>query len=457
MVTGASGNVGTGVLRALASQLPDTQVVGVCRRPPTHGHPYERVRWHAVDLAAPSAVADMGAAMTDADVVIHLALAVQPVRDEDYLYRANVVGTQSVLDAMTAAGVRQLVYASSLGIYAPGSGEPVTEDWPTTGQATSIYSRHKVMVEQILDEFERQHPEVTVSRFRPTVVVQREAAWLIKSLYLGPLVPRSALGLLRRRELPVLPLPARLRLQFVHADDVGDAVIRLTTQRARGSFNIAADVLDTAALADLVGARPVEVPPTAVRTVVAALSALRIVALTPGWYDVAFNTPLMDTSKARRVLGWTPGRSSAESARELIEGLAEEAVGTSAAMGWQLRPRRDVRGAIDRAHDVTLGLWGVSALARAVGVRRARAVDAAVVAANLVTGTPMALDRVLDRRADPVALLAPVAVIAALGATVRGGWLAVAATGALQLLRMSERNQRKKAVITQSFSPAAGG
>lgn len=96
-------------------------------------------------------------------------------------------------------------------------------------------------------------------------------------------------------------------------------------------------------------------------------------------------------------------------------------------------------------------------MARAVGVRRARAVDAAVVAANLVTGTPMALDRVLDRRADPVALLAPVAVIAALGATVRGGWLAVAATGALQLLRMSERNQRKKAVITQSFSPAAGG
>lgn len=166
----------------------------------------------------------------------------------------------------------------------------MTEDWPTTGQATSIYSRHKVMVEQILDEFERQHPEVTVSRFRPTVVVQREAAWLIKSLYLGPLVPRSALGLLRRRELPVLPLPARLRLQFVHADDVGDAVIRLTTQRARGSFNIAADVLDTAALADLVGARPVEVPLTAVRTVVAALSALRIVALTPGWYDVAFNT-----------------------------------------------------------------------------------------------------------------------------------------------------------------------
>jgi nucleoside-diphosphate-sugar epimerase len=448
VVTGASGNVGTGVLRALVSQLPDTEVVGVCRRPPTHGAVYERVRWHAVDLAAPTAVADVGAAMSGADVVIHLALAVQPVRDEDYLYRANVVGSQAVLRAMATAGVKQLVYASSLGIYAPrdGATAPVSEDWPTTGQTTSVYSRHKVEVENILDQFEVSHPEVTVARFRPTVVVQREAAWLIKNLYLGPLVPTSALQMLRRRELPVLPLPAQLGLQFVHADDVGDAVVRLTTQQARGSFNIAADVLDTAALADLVGARPIGLPPRAVRAAVSALSAARIVALTPGWYDVAFQTPLMDTSKARQSLGWGPRHSSTDSARELIEGLADGAVGDSAAMGWQPQPPTDVRDAVDRAHDVTLLLWGALTVARAAGIRRVRAVDAAVVASNVVTGTPMALDRVLERRADPVALLAPVAVVAALGATVRGGWPAVAATGALALLRTLER-RRKKAVI----------
>ncbi|WP_231737535.1 NAD-dependent epimerase/dehydratase family protein [Mycobacterium sp. IS-1742] len=458
MVTGASGNVGTGVLRALARQLPDAEVVGVCRRPPTHGQPYERVRWHAVDLSAPSAAADLELALRGADVVVHLALAVHPVRDEDYLYRANVRGTQALLDAMTAAGVGQLVYASSLGIYAPGSGPPVTEDWPTTGQATSVYSRHKVMVERILDRFELDHPEATVSRFRPTVVVQREAAWLIKSLYLGPLVPTSVLGLLRRRELPVLPVPGRLELQFVHADDVGDAVVRLITQQVRGSFNIAADVLDTAALAALVGARPVTVPPQAVRTLIAALSAVRVVALTPGWYDVAFKTPLMDTSKARRTLGWTPAWSSTDSARELIEGLADGAVGTSEAMGWELRPRRDVRGAIDRAHDVTLGVWGALAVLRAVGGRRARAVDAAVVASNLASGTPMALDRVFERRTDPVALLAPVAVVAALGATVRGGWPAVAATGVLQVLRVSERRRRATKLVSDAeFSAASPG
>ena len=153
VVTGASGNVGPGVLRALARQLPDADVIGVCRRPPTDGNLYEHVRWHAVDLSSPDAVARLAPAMQSADVVIHLALAVQPVRDEDYPYRANVLGTQAVLRAMTTAGVQQLVYASSLGIYAPGATAPVSEDWPDTGQEASTYSRHKVIVERLLDQF----------------------------------------------------------------------------------------------------------------------------------------------------------------------------------------------------------------------------------------------------------------------------------------------------------------
>jgi UDP-glucose 4-epimerase len=440
VVTGASGNVGTGVLRALARELPGAEVVGVCRRPPTGGADYERVHWHAVDLSRPDAALRLIPAMRDADVVVHLALAVKPVLDDDYLYRANVRGSQAVLSAMTAAGVGQLVYASSLGIYAPGGGStPVAEEWPDTGQDTSTYSRHKVVVERLLDEFERDHPDVAVSRFRPTVVVQREAAYLIRSLYLGPLVPRSALQMLRRRQLPVLPLPAGTALQFVHADDVGDAVVRMIRQRARGSFNVAADVVDARALGELVGGRPIALRPALVRSVVSALSAARVIALTPGWYDVAFNTPVMDTTKAQRVLGWTPAHSSTQSARELIEGLADEAVGDSAATGLNAAPRVNPRAVVQLVHDASLMSWGALTVLRAAGFGRPGVPDRAVMALNLVSGTPMAIDRVLERRRDPVALLAPAAVVAALAASVRGGWPAVATTAVLQVLNVLER------------------
>lgn len=441
LVTGASGNVGTGVLRALAAHVPDAEVIGVCRRPPVRGRAYERIRWHAVDLAAPNAAALLGPAMRSADVVIHLALSVQPVRDTGYLYRANVLGTRAVLDAMTAARVTYLVYASSLSAYAPGLGEPVAESWPITGQHTSTYSRHKVLVEQLLDRFVLDHPEMVVVRFRPTVVVQREAAFLFRGLYVGSFLPRAAIKLLRVGALPVVPLPDGLRLQCVHADDVGEAVVALMLNHASGSFNVAADVLDHQGIAALIKARAVPIDPRLMRRAVLLLSRLGIVAVTPGWYDVATNSPLMDTCRIERELGWAPKWSSAAAAQELINGLAEGAVGSTAATGYKERGRMTKSWSARRIHDASLMFWGVLAVARAAGFGRAGAPDAVVVAANLVSGTPMAVDRVRARRRDAVALLAPVAVGAALLAQMRGGWTPVAAVATLGALAAADRHR----------------
>jgi UDP-glucose 4-epimerase len=444
-VTGASGNVGTGVLRALAQHHPDAEIVGVCRRPPTSGDVFRRVRWHAVDLSRPDAADALAPAMSGADVVIHLALALYPVDDTAYLFRANVVGSQAVLHAMAAAGVRHLVYASSLGVYAHGPRRPVPETWPATGQSTSTYSRHKVMVETILDEFEQEHPDTLVSRFRPTVVVQRAAASMVSTLYLGPWIPRPVLRVLARQALPVMPMPDGLALQFVHADDVGEAVVALMTQRCHGSFNVAADVLDSAGLAALVGARPVPVGARLARRAISALHWLGVVAVTPGWYDIATNTPLMDTTKLRDATGWAPTRSSHDSARELIEGLADGAVGESPALGSdQEAPPMTVNPAVGVVHDVSLGLWGALALTHAVRNTRPGLADAAVVATNLTAGTPAALARVLEKRRDPVALLAPATVGAAVLTTRRGGWPPVAATALLAAFALAERRRARR-------------
>jgi len=79
-----------------------------------------------------------------------------------------------------------------------------------------------------------------------------------------------------------------------------------------------------------------------------------------------------------------------------------------------------------------------------VGVGRAGVIDAAFVVANLVAGTPAALDRLRTRRRDPVALLAPVAVVAAVASTIRGGWMSVASVAILNLLAEAEQRRAKK-------------
>jgi nucleoside-diphosphate-sugar epimerase len=129
-----------------------------------------------------------------------------------------------------------------------------------------------------------------------------------------------------------LPVPRGLALQFVHADDVAAAIVAILDRRAEGAFNLAAEPLDTAGLAALVNAKPWALPPTLVRNVVRALFAVRAVPVSPGWFDLALRSPLIDSGRARRELDWQPRRSSALTANELLTALAGREHGTSPAL-----------------------------------------------------------------------------------------------------------------------------
>src|SRR5207248_9473075 len=137
-------------------------VLGMARRVPPRRWP--KTEWEQADVVRD----DLASRFQGADAVVHLAWAIQPSRDEATLHAVNVEGSRRVFDAVARAGVPALVYASSVGAYAPGPKDrAVDESWPTTGIATSFYSRHKAAVERILDSFEAAHPGVRVVRLRP--------------------------------------------------------------------------------------------------------------------------------------------------------------------------------------------------------------------------------------------------------------------------------------------------
>jgi nucleoside-diphosphate-sugar epimerase len=129
-----------------------------------------------------------------------------------------------------------------------------------------------------------------------------------------------------------LPVPRGLALQFVHADDVAAAIVTILERRTPGAFNLAAEPLDTAGLAALVDAKPLELPPAVVRAVVRGLFTARAVPVSPGWFDLAMRAPLIDPGRARRELDWQPRRSSTLTAKELITALAGRESGSSPAL-----------------------------------------------------------------------------------------------------------------------------
>src|ERR1044072_6857848 len=144
IVTGATGNVGTSVIEALSEEPQVDEAVGLARRRPSWEPP--KTTWIDADVLS----SDLTEAFDGADPVIHLASAlppsrapgapsssltealdaadaviplpwaIQPSRDEEPLERINLEGSRRVFDAVAAAGVPKLVYASSVGAYTSG-------------------------------------------------------------------------------------------------------------------------------------------------------------------------------------------------------------------------------------------------------------------------------------------------------------------------------------------------
>ena len=336
VVVGASGNVGTAVLRRLAREDRVDAVTGVARRVPggAPGEPYDGVEWHAVDVGADGAVGALTDVFAGAGAVIHLAWQIQPSHDRTAIRATNVTGTAHVAQAAVRASVPALVVASSVGAYAPGpKDERVGEDWPVTGVPWSSYSRDKADVEALLDNVEDDHPQLRVVRMRPGLIFQRSAAAEIARYFVGPLAP---LQLLRLGRLPVVPYHPALRVQAEHADDVAEAYTRAVLSDVSGAFNLAADpVLDGPRIAGRYGGRAVPVPLTVLRLGASLSWHARLQPTEPGWLRLAQSAPLLSTARAEKELGWRPRVDALAALDELLDGMGR---GTGAAAP-PLRPR----------------------------------------------------------------------------------------------------------------------
>jgi UDP-glucose 4-epimerase len=319
VVVGATGNVGTSVVTALAEDSRVASILGVSRRLPQWSVP--RTVWAQADIERD----DLVGLFRGADVVIHLAWLFQPFHDPLTTWRTNVVGTTRVFQAVAEAGVPALVYASSVGAYSPGPSsrghneQAVKESWPTDGWPTASYTREKAYVERNLDVFERAYPDIRVVRLRPGFIFKRESASQQRRLFIGPLLPNQ---LVRPGLVPIVPELPGLRFQALHTADAAAAYRLAALGEARGAFNIAADpVVDPAMLAECLGARVLKMPAWPVRTAVWVAWHLHLIPASPYLFDAFLRLPIMDTTRARTELGWSPRYSSREAVEEFLGGL----------------------------------------------------------------------------------------------------------------------------------------
>ncbi|HVF01969.1 MAG TPA: NAD-dependent epimerase/dehydratase family protein [Rubrobacteraceae bacterium] len=318
VVVGATGNVGTSVLRSLQMEEKVESVLGLARRLPELRMP--KVEWATADVVRD----DLVPHFRGADAVVLLAWLIQPSRDLNKLWMTNVEGSMRAARAAAEAGVPSLLYASSVGAYSPGPKDrAVDESWPTGGVPTSYYARHKAEVERRLDHFETQNPGMRVVRFRQALTFKQEAAEGQRRLFGGPLFPSF---LARPDLINVVPEIQGLRSQVIHSYDVGEAYRLALLNDAHGAFNLATEpVLDPREIGKILNARTVSVPVQLARAGARLSWQLRLQPVPEGWLDLALNVPVMDTTRARQELGWAPQYDAAETLLDILQGLRTKA------------------------------------------------------------------------------------------------------------------------------------
>src|ERR1700680_1858842 len=160
-VTGATGFVGSHVARLLAEQGADLRLLGRFTSDPKN---IQKLNGDRVlgDLRDPASIER---AMAGCDVVFHVAADYRLwVREPEQMYRANVEGTRSVLDAARKNHVRRGGYTSSVATMGVTSnGRPADEESPVSlDNMIGHYKRSKFMAEEVALEAGRSGVDVVV-------------------------------------------------------------------------------------------------------------------------------------------------------------------------------------------------------------------------------------------------------------------------------------------------------
>ena len=270
--------------------------------------------------------------------MVHLAWQIQPNRDLEQLYRTNVDRHQECAGRRQGRGVKQVVCASSVGAYSKSSKDRRTGRIlarPGDGRARTTAgtrpSRKRCWTGSL-----QPSPALPWPGSGPGLIFQGDAGSEIGRYFLGPVIPRLLPGKLR---IPLLPAPDNLVFQAVHADDVAEAYWRVVDQRASGAFNIAAEpVLDPQELGRILGAKRILPVPMGLLHRAAGLTwRLRLQPTDSGWVEMAAGAPVMDTGRARRILGLgAKDLGRRRSPRKCCEGMG---TGKGVAPSPVLKPR----------------------------------------------------------------------------------------------------------------------
>ena len=208
------------------------------------------------------------------DTVVHLAFVRHFREDPEKRHEVNVLGTRRLLEYAVTYKVKRVVVLSSSYVYGALPDNPyyMREDHPLNVSRTYPEVRDLSEVDTLVTQFLWQHPEIATTLLRTVST-------------LGVRV-QSAIGrYLRQRWVPTI-MGYNPLMQFIHEEDVTEAVELALTKGIHGVFNVVGPgAVPLKVAAEAAGTATVPIPESVARVLFAALFSAGLYHTPPGAMD----------------------------------------------------------------------------------------------------------------------------------------------------------------------------
>ncbi len=297
LITGISGGQGRRVARALLARRGRYRVCGV-----------DRTMWEGRPREIAMVVADLRKKKFEdvirkerPDAIVHLGFIRHFESPPAVRHEVNVNGTKRLIEFAVTHGVRHVVVHSSSYVYGALPENPyyMDESFPLSVTRTYPEMRDLAEMDMLANAFFWQHPEVAISVLRPVNV-------------LGYHVHSAISRYLRRDRVPTV-MGFNPMLQFLHEDDLAEAIVLAIEQNTRGVFNVVGPgAVPLQVAIEAIGGTALPLPESVMRPVIEQMFQWGLYPFPPGAMDFAKYQCTLDGSRFQAATGFAPRFSLAE-------------------------------------------------------------------------------------------------------------------------------------------------
>jgi len=302
VITGISGRIG----RLLAKWLHRDgryRIVGIDRRPLPNLPP--DIAHSQVDLRSKKTRSVFSKERPVA--LVHLGLMHDPRRSKKEHHDWNVVGTSRLLEYCRAYNVPKVVFLSSHYVYGarPENPQFLTEDAPLLGAQDTPGLRDLVEADMLAGSFFWKCDEINTIILRPVHVLGR--------------VKNAISNLLRMNRIPKL-IGFDPMMQIIHEKDVVESIVVSLFSDARGIYNVAGPgEIPYSVILEELGKPILPIPHFCPRSLMKLLWLTGSSPIEGPEMDHLRFISMVDDSRIRKELGFSPKYSIKESIRSVLE------------------------------------------------------------------------------------------------------------------------------------------